>query len=61
MSIRVRKTLARRALNRSINISNDLNAVKSMNNVKKLKNKLNGIIRGKKNEDLKKVEEAVKI
>ena len=55
-----KKNLARRALNRNLNISNELNAVKSLNNVQKLKNKLNGLINGKKREDLKKVEEAIR-
>jgi DNA-binding protein H-NS len=31
-----------------------------MNNVQKLKNKLNGLIGGKKQEDLKKLEEVIK-
>ena len=55
-----KKDLARRALNRNVNISNNLNAVKSMNNVKRLKNKLNGIIGGKKNEDLRKLQNATR-
>jgi hypothetical protein len=55
-----KKDLARRALNRDVNISNNLNAVKSMNNVKRLKNKLNGIIGGKKNEDLRKLQNATR-
>jgi hypothetical protein len=55
-----KKNLARRALNRNLNISNELNAVKSLNNIQKLKNKLNGLINGKKREDLKKVEEAIR-
>ena len=55
-----KKNLARRALNRNLNISNELNTVKSLNNVQKLKNKLNGLINGKKRDDLKKVEEVIR-
>jgi hypothetical protein len=55
-----KKNLARRALNRNINISNELNAVKTLNNVQKLKNKLNGLMNSKKREDLRRVEEAVR-
>ena len=55
-----KKNLSRRALNRNINISNELNAIKTMNNVQKLKNKLNSLIGGKKQEDLKKLEEVIK-
>ena len=54
-----KKDLARRALDRNINISNNLNAIKSLNNVQKLKNKLNGLIGGKRNEDLRKLEEVL--
>jgi len=43
-----KKNLSRRALNKNINISDELNTVKTMNNIQKLKNKLNGIIGGKK-------------
>jgi hypothetical protein len=57
---KAKKNLARRALNRNINISNELNAIKSMNNVQKLKNKLNGLVGGKKKEDLEKLEEVIK-
>ena len=52
---RNKKNIARRALNRNINISSNLNAIKSMNNVQRLKNKLNGILIGKKKEDLRKL------
>ena len=52
---RDKKNLARRALNRNINISSNLNAVKSMNNVQRLKNKLNGLLIGKKKQDLRKL------
>ena len=55
-----KKNLARRALNRNINISDELNAIKTMNNVQKLKNKLTGLINGKKKEDLRKLEEVIK-
>jgi len=52
---RDKKNLARRALNRNINISSNLNAIKSMNNVQRLKNKLNGLLTGKKKQDLRKL------
>jgi hypothetical protein len=55
-----KKNLSRRALNKNINISSELNAAKSMNDIQKLKNKLNGILKGKKNQDLKKIEEVTK-
>jgi hypothetical protein len=55
-----KKNLSRRALNKNINISSELNAVKSMNDIQKLKNKLNGILKGKKNQDLRKIEEVTK-
>jgi len=55
-----KKNLSRRALNKNINISDELNTVKTMNNIQKLKNKLNGIIGGKKKEDLRKLEEVIK-
>jgi hypothetical protein len=51
-----KKNLSRKALNNNINISNDLNRIKSMNNVRKLKNKLNALTRSKKNTDLRKLE-----
>ena len=52
---RDKKNIARRALNRNINISSNLNAIKSMNNVQRLKNKLNGLLTGKKKQDLRKL------
>ena len=55
-----KKNLSRRALNKNINISSELNAAKSMNDIQKLKNKLNGILKGKKNQDLRKIEEVTK-
>ena len=57
---KAKKNLSRRALNRNVNISDELDAIKSMNNVQKLKNKLNGIIKGKNEGDLRKLEEVVK-
>ena len=57
---RGKKNLSRRALNKNINISSELNAAKSMNDIQKLKNKLNGILKGKKNQDLRKIEEVTK-
>jgi len=55
-----KKNLSRRALNKNINISRELNAAKSMNDIQKLKNKLNGILKGKKNQDLRKIEEVTR-
>jgi hypothetical protein len=55
-----KKNLSRRALNKNINISSELNAAKSMNDIQKLKNKLNGILKGKKNQDLRKIEEVTR-
>ena len=53
--IKGKKNISQRALNRNINVSNDLNAIESMNNVQRLKNKLNGIISNKKKSDLSKL------
>jgi hypothetical protein len=58
--VRVRRIWLDEHLNRNVNISNNLNAVKSMNNVKRLKNKLNGIIGGKKKQDLRKLQNATR-
>ena len=54
-----RKNLSKRALNHNIDISKELNSIESMNNVRKLKNKLDRLIMDKKNTNLKKIEKAI--
>ena len=57
---RNKKNLSHRALDYSVNISSELNKIGSANNVIKLRKKLNNIVKGKKSENLKKLETAIK-
>ena len=57
---KAKKTLARRALNHNVTISEELNQIKTMNDIQKVQELVDKIIDGKKEKDRKELENVIK-